>query len=211
MRDTGLPKLQKSNSPLFVDDLSPVCHRLLTLSSGFPPSSLLQKHNLARKEVKKSRRSKEPSVRESFHVMFLAGAGNLGPGGKNPRAHALRGLFPVRQGLGRGEGAPAPCCACTEQPAQCLALKAEESQAPAADGSSKKKMIWVLGICGMCPEIFPARFTKGQLNPKHLRSPSGVVAPAPSQAPQPKLLIFVQKHGWKHSPCFSALVLLLPN
>lgn len=71
--------------------------------------------------------------------MFLAGAGNLGPGGKNPRAHALRGLFPVRQGLGRGEGAPGPCCACTEQPAQCLALKAEESQALAADGSSKKK------------------------------------------------------------------------
>lgn len=63
----------------------------------------------------------------------------------------------------------------------------------------------------MCPEIFPARFTKGQLNPKHLRSPSGVVALAPSQAPQPKLLIFVQKHGWKRSPCFSALVLLLPN
>lgn len=88
-----------------------------------------------------------------------------------------------------GRGKPGPCCGWKQQ----------------------KKMIWVLGICGMCPEIFPARFTKGQLNPKHLRSPSGVVALAPSQAPQPKLLIFVQKHGWKRSPCFSALVLLLPN
>lgn len=137
--------------------------------------------------------------------MFLAGAGNLGPGGKNPHAHALRGLFPVQQGLGRGEGAPVPCCACTKQPAQCLALKAEESQALAADGSSKK-LIWVLGICRMCPKSLPACFTKGQLNPKHLRRPSGVVAPAPSQAPQPKLLFFCSKARMETLPlllCFS--------